>query len=335
MALVDAVMPLPSLNDDVKALKDAERLCLNMGLTIVNDAGLDRSTIEFIDSLQQAGELASRVYAMLSNNSENLDYYLNKGLIKTDRLNVRSVKVYGDRALGSRGAALKKPYSDKPDHVGSMIAPVSEIGDLALRIAATEYQMNTRAIGDSANAFVLRACEKALSGKADRRWKVEHAQVLDVMDFDFFKNGIIPPVQPTHATSDMYWAVDRLGSERVKGAYVFKSLLNNAGMVALGTDFPEEQVIPFPTFYAAVVRKDLEGYPEGGYQMQNALSREEALRGMTSWAAYSNFEENEKGSIAVGKLADFTIYDKNRITVPAKEIPSIRAELTYIDGIPG
>ncbi len=334
MALVDAVMPPPSLNDEIKGLKDAERLCLNMGLTTVNDAGLDRSTIELIDSLQQAGELAIRVYAMISNNSENLNYYLDKGPIKTERLSVRSVKVYGDGALGSRGAVLKKPYSDKPDHIGAMITPVEEIDALAERIAATEYQMNTHAIGDSANAVVLRAYEKALKGKADRRWKVEHAQVLDGMDFEYFKNGIIPSIQPTHATSDMYWAEDRLGSERIKGAYAFKTLLNEAGIVALGTDFPVEQVNPFLTFYAAVGRIDLEGNPKGGYQMKEVLSREEALRGMTIWAAYSNFEENEKGSIEVGKFADFTIYDKDIMTVPIKEIPSIKVEFTYIDGIP-
>ena len=334
MALVDAVMPPPSLNDEIKGLKDAERLCLNMGLTTVNDAGLDRSTIELIDSLQQSGELAIRVYAMISNNSENLNYYLDKGPIKTERLSVRSVKVYGDGALGSRGAVLKKPYSDKPDHIGAMITPVEEIDALAERIAATEYQMNTHAIGDSANAVVLRAYEKALKGKADRRWKVEHAQVLDGMDFEYFKNGIIPSIQPTHATSDMYWAEDRLGSERIKGAYAFKTLLNEAGIVALGTDFPVEQVSPFLTFYAAVGRIDLEGNPKGGYQMKEVLSREEALRGMTIWAAYSNFEENEKGSIEVGKFADFTIYDQDIMTVPIKEIPSIKVEFTYIDGIP-
>jgi len=308
MGMIDAVIPQPSLKTQVQALKDAERICMNYGLTTVNDAGLNRSTIELIDSLQQNGELSIRIYAMISNNPENLDYYLYKGPIKTERLNVRSVKVYGDGALGSRGAALKKPYTDKWGHYGAMITPVEEIEDLARRIAISEYQMNTHAIGDSANAVVLRTYKKALKGKKDRRWKVEHAQVIDAVDFDYFENGVIPSIQPTHATSDMYWAEDRLGEERVKGAYAFKKLLNKAGRVALGTDFPVEQVSPFLTFYAAVTRKDLDAYPESGFQKQ------------------------EKGSIEAGKFADFTIYDKDLMTVPAKEIPSVMAEQTYIAG---
>jgi predicted amidohydrolase YtcJ len=332
MRMIDSVIPSPSLETQVKALKDAERICMNYGLTTVNDAGINRSTIELIDSLQQNGELMIRVYAMISNTPENLQHYLYQGPVKTDRLNVRSVKVYGDGALGSRGAALKKPYTDKWGHYGAMVTPVSEIEDLARRIAISEYQMNTHAIGDSANAVVLRTYEKALKGHEDRRWKVEHAQVIDSIDFDYFKNGVIPSIQPTHATSDMYWAENRLGEERVKGAYAYKKLLNRAGKVALGTDFPVEQVSPFYTFYAAVARKDLEGYPEKGFQMQDVLTREEALKGMTIWAAYSNFEENEKGSIEIGKFADFTIYNKDLMTVPVKEIPTIMADLTYIGG---
>lgn len=333
MRLIDSITPPLSLESKIQALKDAEEICLNNGLTTVNDAGLDRLTIELIDSLQQAGELSIRVYAMVSNTPANLDHYLTKGIIKTERLNVRSVKVYGDGALGSRGAVLKEPYSDKWGHYGAMITPVEEIENLAERISKTQYQMNTHAIGDSANVVVLKAYQKALRGKKDRRWKVEHAQVIDSLDFDYFADGIIPSVQPTHATSDMYWADERLGEERVKGAYAFKTLLNKAGKVALGTDFPVEQVSPFLTFYAAVARQDTSGYPEGGYQMQDALSREEALRGMTIWAAYSNFEENEKGSIEVGKFADFTIYDKDMMTVPLKELPTINAELTFVGGV--
>jgi len=332
MQLIDSITPEPDLNTKVEALKDAQRICMNYGLTTVNDAGIDRATIELIDRLQQTGELSIRIYAMVSNTPENLDHFIYYGPIKTNRLNVRSIKVYGDGALGSRGATLKKVYSDKWGHYGAMVTPVEEIEDLARRLAISEYQMNTHAIGDSANAVVLRAYQKALQDKPDRRWKVEHAQIIDSIDFDYFKNGIIPSVQPTHATSDMYWAEDRLGEERIKGAYAFKTLLDKAGMVALGTDFPVEEVSPFLTFYAAVTRQDLERFPEGGFQIKDALTREEALKGMTIWPAYSNFEENEKGSIEIGKFADFVIYDKDIMEVPVAEIPTIMAEQTFING---
>ena len=332
MDLVYSKIPMPDLDARVKALKDAERICLNNGLTTVDDAGLDRSTIELIDSLQQTGELSIRVYAMVSNIPEDVDYFIYKGPVKTDRLNVRSIKVYGDGALGSRGAVLKKPYSDKWGHYGAMVTPVDEIEDLARRLAISEYQMNTHAIGDSANAVVLRTYQEVLKDKPNRRWRVEHAQIIDSLDFDYFGNGVIPSVQPTHATSDMYWAEDRLGEDRMKGAYAYKKLLDKAGILALGTDFPVEQVSPFLTFYAAVTRKDVEGYPEGGFQTQDVLTREEALRGMTIWAAYSNFEEEEKGSIESGKFADFVIYDKDMMTVPVAEIPGIMAEQTFVNG---
>ncbi|WP_024479469.1 amidohydrolase [Cellulophaga baltica] len=332
MGLIDAIIPKPSKKTMIAALKDAERIAFENGLTTVNDAGLPREVIELIDSLQQSGDLKIRLYAMIANYPENLDYYLTKGILKTDRLNVRSVKVYGDGALGSRGAVMKTPYSDKEHHFGAMVTPVDEIESLAHRIAATEFQMNTHAIGDSANIVVLRAYKNALKGKEDRRWKVEHAQILSTPDFDYFEDGIIPSVQPTHATSDMYWAEDRIGADRMSGAYAFKTLLDKAGMVALGTDFPVEQVSPFYTFYAAVARKDLKGYPEEGFQMNNALTREEALKGMTIWAAYSNFEEDEKGSIEVGKMADFVILDKDIMTVPEEETPNIKPEQVFISG---
>ncbi|MFT6929484.1 MAG: putative amidohydrolase YtcJ [Sediminicola sp.] len=332
MGMIDAVVPAPNRATQIQALKDAERISLSYGLTTVNDAGLGRSTIELIDSLQQAGALSIRVYAMVSNTPDNLDYYLNKGIVKTEKLNVRSIKVYGDGALGSRGAALMEAYSDKPGHFGAMVTSVDDIQNLVDRIVATDYQMNTHAIGDSANIVVLKAYAKALKGKGDRRWKVEHAQVIAPKDFDYFESGIIPSVQPTHATSDMYWAADRLGTERVKGAYAFKELLQRAGKLALGTDFPVEQVSPFLTFYAAVARKDTDNYPEGGFQMKDALSREETLKGMTIWAAYSNFEENEKGSIEVGKMADFVILSADIMEVPENSIPTMSAEQVFIDG---
>ncbi|MEL6916701.1 MAG: amidohydrolase [Bacteroidota bacterium] len=332
MSLVAAIIPPLDRASQIKALKDAEKLCVDYGLTTVDDAGLNRNTIELIDSLQQAGELSIRVYAMVSGSADNLDYYLKKGIIKTPRLNVRSVKVYADGALGSRGAALRAPYTDQENHFGAMRIPVSEIEALADRIAASDYQMNTHAIGDSANIVVLRAYKEALKYTQDRRWRVEHAQVVSPQDFNYFQEGIIPSVQPTHATSDMYWAVDRLGEERIKGAYAFKTLLEKSGTLALGTDFPVEEVSPFLTFYAAVARKDLENYPEGGFQMQDALSREETLRGMTVWAAHSNFEEKEKGSIEVGKWADFVVLSDDIMKIPEPDIPYLKAEQTFIGG---
>ena len=227
---------------------------------------------------------------------------------------------------------LRVPYSDTPGHLGLMVNSIETLEETAQRIANSEYQMNTHAIGDSANHSVLQTYTKVLKNKPNRRWRIEHAQVISPEDFELF-DDIIPSVQPTHATSDMYWAEDRLGAERVKGAYAFKDLLDKYGKVALGTDFPVEHVSPFYTFYAAVARQDLKGYPEEGYQMENALSREAALRGMTIWAAYSNFEEDEKGSIETGKFADFIILDKNIMEAPLNEIPNIKVVNTFVDGI--
>lgn len=311
---------------------EAQNICLNYGLTTVDDAGLNQNEIEIIDSLQQAGILNIRVYAMVSATKQNLDYYLNKGIIKTNNLNVRSFKFYADGALGSRGAMLRKPYTDKPGHLGLLVNSIDNLKETAKRIANSAYQMNTHAIGDSANHAVLNTYKKVLQGKPNRRWRVEHAQIVSPEDFKLFQD-IVPSIQPTHATSDMYWAEDRVGPKRIKGGYAYKDLLNAYGKVALGTDFPVEEVSPFYTFYAAVARQDLKGYPEKGFQTENALSRKETLKGMTIWAAYSNFEEDEKGSIETGKFADFIILDKDIMTVDVSEIPNIKVVQTFIGGI--
>jgi predicted amidohydrolase YtcJ len=332
MQLVLNKWPKPDRSAKIRALLAAEAICFENGLTTVNDAGLDREIIELIDSLQQSGDLSIRVYAMVSNTPENLDYFLSRAPYKTDRLTVRSVKVYADGALGSRGAALKHPYSDQAGHFGAMITPQDSLFSLAQRIAEAGYQMNTHAIGDSANIAVLRAYTAALKQKEDPRWKIEHAQILDTADFSLFGNKVLPSVQPTHATSDMYWAESRLGQDRMSGAYAYATLLQQSGSIALGTDFPVEAVDPIQTFYAAVTRMDKSGFPEGGFLMEEALTRAQALRGMTYWAAYSNFEEAEKGSIAPGKWADFTILSADIMTIPTNEIKNTKVSQTYIAG---
>lgn len=323
--------PKSTKKELINALLDAQKICFNNGLTTVDDAGLSRTAIELIDSLQQTGDLKIRVYAMVSGSEANVDYFLKKGVSKTDRLNVSSFKFFADGALGSRGAMLRQPYTDKPGHLGLMVTDLETLNNAAERIANSEFQMNTHAIGDSANRAILQTYEKVLENHTDRRWRVEHAQIISPEDFGYYKN-IVPSIQPTHATSDMDWAEDRLGPDRVKGAYAFKQLMDAYGKVALGTDFPVEEVSPFLTFYAAVARKDLDGLPENGYQMENALSREETLKGMTIWAAYSNFEENEKGSIEKGKFADFIILDKDIMTAEVNDIPNIKVQKTFVGG---
>jgi len=332
MKLVTNILPKPSTEEKVKAFVDAEEILFANGLTTISVAGLDKDDIFIIDSLQKKGVLNMRVYAMISNTPENIDYYLKAGPYKTDKLNVRSFKVYADGALGSRGAALKESYSDLKNHFGAFITPKDSLESLAYKLAASPFQMNTHAIGDAANKVVLQAYQKALVFSDDPRWRVEHAQIIDTADIAFFNRKILPSVQPTHATSDMYWAENRLGKERLLGAYANKALLERSGRIALGTDFPVEDVSPFKTFHSAVARTDSDEFPEGGYLPQNKLSRSEALSGMTIWGAYANFEEKEKGSIEVGKMADFVILDRDLTKVSDKRILKTRVVATLIDG---
>jgi len=332
MKLVSDILPKPSTENKIQALKEAEKIGFENGLTTVSIAGMDKEDIYLIDSLQKAGVLKMRVYAMVSNTPENVDHFLSRGPIKTDNLNVRSFKVYADGALGSRGAALKESYTDLANHLGEFITPKDSLEKLAYKLATTPFQMNTHAIGDAANHVVLEAYNKALVFSDDPRWRIEHAQIIDTTDLKFFNRKIIPSVQPTHATSDMYWAEDRLGKNRLAGAYANKALLGRSGRIALGTDFPVEQVSPILTFYSAVARQDLEEYPEQGYLPENKLSRMEALSGMTLWGAYANFEENQKGSIEVGKVADFVILDRDILSVSENRIPKARIVATLLNG---
>ena len=332
MSLIDNVIPELSKTEKIQALLDAEKICFKNGLTTVDDAGLSKEIILLIDSLQNKKDLKMRIYAMISNSEKNLDYFLNRKPIKTEKLNVRSVKVYGDGALGSRGATLKFPYHDDKKNYGKLVTDPESLKKLASRIADANFQMNTHAIGDSTVKLLLNTYSKVLENKVDPRWRIEHSQIIDLQDMEGFSNKILPSVQPTHATSDMYWAEDRVGPSRIDGAYSYKALLNESNVIGLGTDFPVEKVNPFHTFYAAVARKDLSGYPDEGFQFQNALSREETLKGMTIWAAYLNFEEGEKGSIEKNKFADFIIVDRDIMKVDIKKAANTTVLKTYLSG---
>ncbi len=331
--LVSSKIPAASSAQFREALVDAQRNCFAMGLTTIDDCGLSASDVEGIQALQDKGDLKMRLYVMLSDVPANYDFLEKKGMIKTDRLNVRSFKVYGDGALGSRGACLLQPYSDKPGYSGFLLSSPAHFDSVAARISAKGFQMCTHAIGDSGNREMLKIYAKYLKGKNDLRWRIEHAQVIDKNDFGLFgANSIVPSVQPTHATSDMYWAADRLGTERIKGAYAYQQLLKENGWIPLGTDFPVEDISPFKTFYAAVVRKDAKGWPASGFQPENALSREQALRGMTIWAARANFEEKEKGSLEAGKWADFVILDQDIMKTDEQQLLTIKVWKTFLGG---
>ena len=331
--LVYAKVPAPTFAILKEALLDAQKNCFAAGLTTIDDCGLNYRVALLMDSLQKSNELKMRLYVMLSDSKENYDFLFSKGKIKTDRLNVRSFKVYADGALGSRGACLLQPYSDKPGWSGFLLSSQQHFDSVANIIYQHDFQMCTHAIGDSGNRVMLNIYAKYLKGKNDRRWRIEHSQVISQNDFRLFgDNSIVPSVQPTHATSDMYWAPDRLGKERVKGAYANENLLQQNGWIPLGTDFPVEDISPLKTFYAAVFRQDAKGWPEGGFQMENALSREEAIRGMTIWAAKANFEETEKGSIEKGKVADFILLDRDLLKADEKDILTTKVLSTYVNG---
>lgn len=333
MDLVQAKIPEEDDEFSGKALLMAQENCFAVGLTSVSDAGLDKGTVLLIDRMQQEGRLKMRIYAMLSPTDGNISHFVKNGPYETDRLTVRSIKLYADGALGSRGARMIEPYDDDPGNTGLFMYPPDYYNTLCSLAYASNYQVNTHAIGDGGNRFVLDTYSRFLEAGNDRRWRIEHAQIVHPDDFSRFgRYGVIPSVQPTHATSDMYWAAERVGEDRVKGGYAFRQLMEQNGWIPLGTDFPVEDINPIYTFYAVVARKDRMGWPDAGFQMENALTREEALRGMTLWAAKSSFEEGKKGSIEPGKYADFVVLDRDIMMVGMEEVLDAKVVSTFIGG---
>ncbi len=316
-----------------KALLDAQADCFAVGLTMVVDAGLDVGTIELIRRMQQEGVLKMRVYAMVADAPDNLAHFAKAGPIADERLWVRSVKVYADGALGSRGALLKAPYSDQHDHHGLQLASREHFAEVAQWCKEHGFQMNTHCIGDSANKLLLDVYAEVLGGTNDLRWRIEHAQVVSPQDRPLFAQySIIPSVQPTHATSDGPWAGERLGPERIGHAYAYKDLLNTLGLLALGTDFPVEGIDPLQTYRSSVLRQAADGWPEGGYHTENALSPLETLRGMTIWNALATFTEQDLGTIEVGKRADLTVVDRDLATSGPEGLRKAKVVATFVNG---
>ena len=332
MQLVQSHIPKQQNSALLKILRRAQDSLLSVGLTSIVDAGLTKEQIESLKIFYNEDSLAIRDYAMVLANEQSVKDYLRSGTFESDRLTVRSFKLMADGALGSRGACLLHPYHDAPTN-GFLLQSPEEFDKVIRRLANSNFQVNTHAIGDSANRIILDTYGKYLKDGKKRRWRIEHAQIIAPNDFDKFKEfQIIPSVQPTHATSDMYWAEDRIGPDRIKGAYAYKKLLEEYGLLALGSDFPVEHYNPLYGFPAAVARVDKVGYPEGGFQMENAITREQALRGMTIWAAYSCFQEKKRGSIEKGKDADFVILEDDIMTAPNEKLRDVKTLRTVIAG---
>ncbi len=333
MGLIGRFIPEISDEQQQKALLEAQANCFAAGLTSVTDCGLDKNAIILIQEMQNRSELKMRINAMLNPTEENFEHFVKNGTVKTDRLVVNAIKIFADGALGSRGALLLEDYTDDHGNRGLQIE-LQEYYDKICQLAfENNYIVATHAIGDSANRMVLNTYGKFLKGKNDRRWRIEHAQIINPDDFKKFAEfSVVPSIQATHCTSDMTWAENRVGAERIKGAYAYQTLLGQNGWLPNGTDFPVENIEPLFTFYASVFRTDHNGFPEGGWQLEEGLTREQTLRSMTIWAAKASFEENEKGSLEAGKQADFVILDTDLMTATPKEVLKAKIESTWIGG---
>ncbi len=325
MGLVSRHIPVPGDAAVERRILRAAVECARLGITSVHDAGVTAQQLAAYRKRIASGDLPVRVYAMIGGDGPLWREYLGKGPETGEHLTVRSIKLMADGALGSRGAAMKRPYSDDPANTGLLILNRAEIERVARQAVAAGLQVNTHAIGDRANREVLDAYAAALGGANDRRFRIEHAQIVDVADIPLFaKYSIVASMQATHATSDSRWAGDRVGAARLEGAYAWQRFLKAGVRIANGSDFPVEEANPLPGFHAAVTR--------GGWRTGESMSREQALRSWTMEGAYAAFEENEKGSLEAGKLADFVVLSADIMRIPAAEIPKVKVIRTVLGG---
>ena len=368
MTLVSRFLPPPSYKETEEAISLAVRECLKHGLTGMHDMGVDKKEIDVYKGLIDKKEFPFRVYTSIDGAGETWDEFIGRDSSKPaigpiigygdNRLWVRSVKLYVDGALGSRGAALLEPYSDDPTNRGLTVTDEASLRKTVDEALVNGFQVCTHAIGDRANNIILNVYEAALKAHpgTDRRLRVEHAQVLSLNDIPRFKQlGVVPSMQQTHCTSDMHWAGARLGPTRVRGAYAWRALLNTGVIIPGGSDFPVEQPNPLLGIYAAVTRRDLQGRPrntqevkaffelsgdgvgdttdfENGWYASQRMTREEAIQSFTNWAAFAGFQEHILGSLEKGKLADFVVLSRDLMKIPAEEIPETVVEMTIVGG---
>lgn len=340
MDLINSVVPDPTEEQLSDALEAAANGCLAVGLTGVHDAGVSPRTIALYKKLIDSGRLGMRVFAMLGYPGDGADVkdYLLKNKFDSygdHFLKVASIKLFMDGALGSRGAAMFEDYSDRPGYTGLMTLSEERAEEVSRAALEADCQVCTHAIGDKAIDLILDAYEAALKDnpKKDHRFRVEHAQVVAPGDFQRFVDlGILPSMQPTHATSDMYWAEARVGAERVKGAYAWRSFLDLGLIVPCGSDFPVEETNPMLGIYAAITRQDPTGYPDGGWFPEQRMTREEVLKGFTIWAADAAFQDDILGSIEAGKLADMVVLSNDIMTIEPKNILSTVPDYTIVGG---
>ncbi|MBL1280435.1 MAG: amidohydrolase [Fluviicola sp.] len=313
------------------AILEVQHELFTYGVTGVHEAGLKRFEVELLEELMENESLPLNIYAMLSPTEKNIEFARKEGIYQNKSMLIRSFKVYGDGAMGSRGAFMKEVYSDSHEHQGYLTTSLKRMKEIATICEKVNYQMNTHAIGDSTNRIMLELYQDIYSVKPDHRWRIEHAQIVDPKDFQLFaKAGVFPSVQPTHATSDQGWVESRVGKERMGGAYAYRSLLNQFGMMAIGTDFPVELTNPFATIHSAVNRKNTEEIPGNGFLANESITFEQCLKGMTIWAAFAAFQENELGTLEKGKDATLVIFE--RPVAAPKEYQYNFANTTIIKG---